>query len=526
SQEVLAEAALFGKRVARDEIPRRMDLRELCCITIDPDTAKDFDDAISIQPRPSGGFELGVHIADVSHYVAQGSALDSAARVRGNSTYLPGSCLPMLPKNLSELLCSLRPQVNRLAVSVLFTLDAAGNCEEVRFTKSVIKSSARLTYGQVREILNDQRRSPYKEMILEMKRLCELLQHKRSERGSVHIELPDLILSIGPDGIPTGIHHEPYDLAHQMIEELMLLANEAVAKELDRRGYSVTYRIHEEPDPEDLRDFAHTVSCFGFELPEKPSQEQIQELFRHAVDSPYYPQLTTAYIRSMKMAYYSPSNIGHFGLSLTHYCHFTSPIRRYVDLVVHRLLFDHPVEEAEIQAISRSCSETERHSARAENHVRLLKKLRFLKGQHESGQRYRAVISKIKRYGVVFELPSLQLEGFLHISEVGDDYYRYDFYDQSLKGRTSGEKLCAGDELDLDLLEVDLIHLTTHWARVSEKPMRDEGHRPRRMHSQKREKREKQETKTEKKHSASKHAQGKQHRSRKAKKPKSGKGKR
>lgn len=255
-----------------------------------------------------------------------------------------------------------------------------------------------------------------------------------------------------------------------MVEEFMLKANEIVAQHLSERGEPLTYRIHEEPSEENLRDFSALVAAFGFDLPEKPSYQDLQQLFDEAASTPYGQHLAISYIRKMKMAYYSPNNIGHYGLSLEHYCHFTSPIRRYVDIVAHRLLFNEKVDIETVQTISEICSEQERISAKAENSVRLLKKLRLLKQwQKEDPYReYEAVITQVKPFGIIIEIVELMLDGFIHVSEMGGDYFVYDEHTQKLIGDHSGYSFQAGERLVVQLREIDFLQSETRWALVFE----------------------------------------------------------
>ncbi|MGZ3633871.1 MAG: ribonuclease R family protein, partial [Parachlamydiaceae bacterium] len=331
--QAILEAESFGKQVSQKDIAARKDLRHLECFTIDPTTAKDFDDALTLSKDKKGCYHLIVHIADVSHYVAEGSALDKEASKRCNSTYFPGKCLPMLPPALSENLCSLKANVNRLAVSVAMDFDPKGNLVSQEIFRSVIKSSKRFTYTDAKEVLDGKRKSAHAPTLKLMVELCNLLKIKRFQRGSIEFALPDLVIQVDSHGVPTGTEYVSYDITHQMVEEFMLKANETIAQHLDNEGKSVAYRIHEEPSEENMKDFSILASAFGFKLPENPKPHQLQELFNEAVDTPYGQYLAVSYIRRMRQALYSPNNVGHYGLGLTHYCHFTSPIRRYIDLV-------------------------------------------------------------------------------------------------------------------------------------------------------------------------------------------------
>lgn len=469
---VVQEAQSFGSKVSPKEISQREDLREIECFTIDPDTAKDFDDAVSLTKDRKGQYHLGVHIADVSHYVQPGTALDIEAQIRCNSTYFPGFCLPMLPRELSDNLCSLKPKVNRLTVSVLMRFDSNGTLLDYRMARTIIKSAKRFTYREAKEVLDGNKESPHSKTLHLMVELCGLLKIKRYERGSVEFGIPELVIIVNDKGEPVKTDYVVYDITHQLVEEFMLKANEIVATHLSEKGKNLTYRVHDEPSEDNLKDFALLAAAFGFKLSEKPSPREIQKLFDEAMSTPYGQYLATSYIRRMRLALYSPENIGHYGLSLTHYCHFTSPIRRYVDLVVHRILFDESDDREKLEMIAARCSEQERISAKAENSVLLLKKLRLLNQLHKENpyQTYDAVVTRVKNFGVFFEIPNFMLESYLHVSELEDDYYIYEEPAVQLKGARHGKTYRAGDKIQVILKEVDFISLESKWYLASDKP--------------------------------------------------------
>lgn len=459
------QAKQLGSQVEEKDLKGRLDLTKETCVTIDPETAKDFDDAIYIKKDEKGQYHLGVHIADVAHYVPAGSPLDIEATLRGNSTYFPGYCLPMLPHELSNELCSLKQDVIRLTVSVLMTFNDQGELLNSRIVRSFINSKKRFTYGEVKEVLDGKLKSPYHKELALMVELCHLLKKQRSARGSIDFSLPDLVILVDKNGRPTGIKIEQYDITHQLVEEFMLKANELVAKTLTERGKTLLYRVHEEPSSENMEDFFALARALGFALPVKPEQRDLQELFDKAKTTPFSQQLAIAFIRNMKLATYSPDNVGHFGLALEYYCHFTSPIRRYSDLVAERLLFDEEEEGIDLKQIALKCSEQERHSFKAESSVKLLKKLRLLKDylRDDPERFYTAVITRIKPFGIVFEMQDLFLEGFLHISELEDDYFTYEQKGPSLVGRGSKKRHVVGNQIQVRPLTVDLIHLECKW---------------------------------------------------------------
>ena len=440
-QRAVQEAQSVGTQVARKEIANREDLREIECFTIDPDTAKDYDDALSLTIDKKGQYELGVHIADVSHYVRSGTALDKEARLRCNSTYFPGVCIPMLPPELSDNLCSLKADVNRLTISVFISFDKEGNQLQYRIVRSVINSAKRFTYREAKQVLDGKKKSRHEPTLKKMVELCGLLKRKRYERGSIEFSIPEQIVLVDAQGVPQGLDYIEYDITHQMVEEFMLKANETVATHLNNLGKNLTYRIHDEPSEENLKDFSMLASAFGFDLSEIPTAKEMQKLLDEAMHTPYGQYLATSYIRRMRLAIYSPDNIGHYGLGLTHYCHFTSPIRRYVDLVVHRILFGESDDREGLEIIAADCSEQERISSKAESSVVLLKRLRYLKTlqEKEPQRQYEAVITRVKNFGFFFEVIELMLESFIHISDIGSDFYIFDEERMRLRGRREGQ---------------------------------------------------------------------------------------
>lgn len=464
--KVVAEAKKFGTRVKTSEVKERVDLTDQPCFTIDPTTAKDFDDALCVQ-KHSGGYELFVHIADVAHYVKEGTALDKEAKTRGNSTYFPNQCIPMLPEELSNNLCSLKEKVVRLVATVHVSFDPEGNLISHKVFRSAIKSRKRFTYEEAFSILENKEKSPFKKDLELMVELCLLLKKKRQERGSVDLALPEFVLTVDKEGEPTGYSIVEYDITHQMVEEFMLKANEVVATHLTNEGKGAIFRIHEIPSDENLQDFFNLARLYGFQLSDKPTTEEISALFQEAKESPHGKQLSVAFIRSMKLAYYSPNNVGHYGLALENYCHFTSPIRRYSDLIIERLLFDE-VQTQNLAEVSLLCSEKERLSFRAEQSVLTLKKYRLLKylSKKRKPFRLKATVSKIKPFGFFFEIDPLMLEGFIHISRIGSDYYEFDSQDNTLIGDHTGESYHIGTKIEVELIHLDLIMQTTEWRLI------------------------------------------------------------
>lgn len=444
--KVLEEAKGFGLSVKPIEWKDREDLTSQICFTIDPDTAKDFDDALSLTQDSEGNFHLGVHIADVSYYVQPGSPLDQEAALRCNSVYFPGTVVPMLPHTLSSHLCSLKPNVNRLTISVLMTISSEGEVKKYHIFRSVIRSKKRFTYREAKDVLDGIKKHKFADQLKLMADLCLILKKKRAERGSIEFSLPDISFHLMESGDVEKVERVEYDITHQLVEEFMLLANEVVATHMSKQGKPLTYRIHEEPNPENIRDFAATASAIGFTLPDSPTSEQIQHVFDQARETPFGQFLATSFIRSMKLAIYSTENIGHYGLGLEHYTHFTSPIRRYIDLIVHRVLFNTNDEGVDLEEIALRCSDKERLAAKAESSVLLLKKLRYLEAKRKKGEAtYDAVIVSIKHFGFFFELKEIMYEGFLPITD---------------------KQFALGVKIAVTLLDVDLVTRQTSWKLI------------------------------------------------------------
>lgn len=459
SIEAVEEAKAYGKKISLKEAKSRVDLTEEECVTIDPDTAKDFDDAITLTQDAKGNYLLGVHIADVAHYVKPHSILDQEAFERCNSTYFPGRCVPMLPEELSNELCSLKPKVKRLTQSVLAKFNSNGDLISYEVVRSVIKSKKRFTYKEALLVLEGKKKSPHKELLERMVAFCHLLKKKRMERGSIDLALHDDVILVDSEGNPKGIERVEYDITHQMIEEFMLKANELVAIYLGKKKQQLIYRVHEEPSKESYQDFFTLARSFGFFLPPKPTHIDIQKLFQEAKGSALLPQLSVSFIRSMKLAAYSSDNIGHYGLALEHYCHFTSPIRRYSDLIIQRLLFEEIPLSKDLEEVALRCSERERVSFRAESSVTLLKKLRLASTYFakDPTQTYPAIVTKIKPFSLFFEIPLFDLEGSLHISEIGDDYYQFNQERLCFEGVHTGKGFVMGEMIQVQIQRIDLI---------------------------------------------------------------------
>lgn len=463
TKEAIAEAKSYGKKVTAEG---RRDITDWEIVTIDPDTAKDYDDAISLTKDERGHYFLGVHIADVSHYVKTGSHLDKEAFLRCNSTYFPGQCVPMLPEELSNELCSLKAKVPRLTQSVFAEFNPNGDLIDYQIDRTCIKSQKRFTYKEALAVIEKKKKSVHAPLLNRMVELCLVLKKKRFERGSIDFSMPDDVILVDDKGVPLKIERVEYDITHQMIEEFMLKANELVAKHLASQGKTLIYRVHEQPTAESFQDFYTFARSLGFHVPANPTHLDIQKLFTDAKDSPLLPQLSVSFIRSMRLAAYSSDNLGHYGLALEHYCHFTSPIRRYTDLIIQRLLFDEIGPDADIDAIALACSEKERISFRAESSVVILKKLR-LAATHfaaDPTKIYPAIITRVKPFALFFEVPMFDLEGNIHVSKIGNDYFEFNAAKMAFRGSRTGKTYTAGQSIFVRLDQINFILLQSEWS--------------------------------------------------------------
>jgi ribonuclease R len=496
SESALAEAERISDRIGDEQIAGRADLRRELTITIDGETARDFDDAVSLEQLPNGRVRLGVHIADVSHYVREGSALDEEAFQRGTSVYFPERAIPMLPERLSNGICSLNPHVDRLTMSAIMELDGTGRVVDYRLTPSVINSRERMTYTAVNDILTN----PYgdtarqfdhiKDMLVRMHELTVTLIKRREERGAIDFDLPEAEMFFNDEGQIGGIIRSERNIAHRLIEEFMLLANETVAKHLEGLEVPSLYRIHEEPNPVKIEEFAEIAESFGhkFSMRGPVPQRGFQHLAREIRGRPEERMLSYLMLRSMQRARYSPQNRGHFGLAMKTYTHFTSPIRRYPDLIVHRLLrevieqgrrgeeewqqidlgqkkarkliswavLDEEREgelRSSLETIGDHSSERERAADDAERELMDWRKAEFM--AERVGDDFDGVITSVKDYGFYVELNEFFVEGLVHVSTLIDDLYEYHERKHRLVGERTGRKYRLGDEVRVKVVRVD-----------------------------------------------------------------------
>ncbi|WP_127836291.1 ribonuclease R [Clostridium prolinivorans] len=461
----------ISEEIPEEEYKRREDLRSLNMVTIDGEDAKDLDDAVSIERLPNGNFKLGVHIADVSNYVKEKNPLDKEAFKRGNSVYLIDRVIPMLPKKLSNGVCSLNPNVDRLALSCIMEIDRNGKVLDYKIVESVIKSKERMTYTDVTKILRDKDENLIKryEYLYEdfkaMEELCNILYKKRMSRGAIDFEFVESKIILDENGKAIDVKPYEREIANRIIEEFMLVCNETIAEHMFWTNLPFVYRIHEEPDEEKLNifhEFVYNLGCvvkWSKEIHPKILQEIIEKFKGKNEET----VVSTLLLRSLKQARYSPECVGHFGLAARYYCHFTSPIRRYPDLIIHRIIKEYingQIDEnrisrlnKEVEYASKQSSEMERVAQDAEREVDDLKKAEYM--SDKIGEVYEGIISSITSFGVFVELPNT-IEGLIHISYFDDDYYIYDEKHLSLIGERTKKIYRLGDKIKVKVSKVNI----------------------------------------------------------------------
>lgn len=464
---VEAEAAAFPDTIPQEEIARRLDLRTLPCVTIDPEDAKDFDDAVSFERLADGRVRLGVHIADVSYYVKEGSALDAEAFMRGTSVYLVNEVIPMLPERLSNDLCSLRPHRDRLTFSVLMDMSADGEVEDYRIAKTIIRSARRFAYEEVQAIL-EKRDGEFAELLLPLQKLTQILTRKRRHAGSIDFDTGEAKFRFDAQGFPSAIIKKVRLDAHRLIEECMLLANKTVAQHIgkvkrEEHAKPFIFRVHDVPDPSRLEDLANFVKHFGYALDVKHgvTSKQLQRLLDRVKGTEVETVINEVALRTMAKAVYSEKNIGHFGLGFKYYTHFTSPIRRYPDLVVHRLLEEYrkginAARRAELARrmpiICRQSSDRERLAVEAERESVKVMQVEYMK--RHVGDEFDGVIAGVTNFGIFVEINDLLVEGLVRMRDLSDDYYVFDEKRYQLKGRARGKVYRLGDKVRVQVVSV------------------------------------------------------------------------
>jgi ribonuclease R len=463
SEKVEQEAAGISAAIPAEEIARREDFRKIFTLTIDPDDAKDFDDALSYRILPNGDFEIFIHIADVSHYVQTGSALDLEARTRGNSVYLVDRVIPMLPEKLSNGICSLQPHVERLVKTAIVTLDRRGETKSFRFAAGIIHSAKRFTYQEAYTLLRKPPATPLGRQLHELNDMAQVLRKRRFARGALDLDFPEVKVRVNDLGIPTHLERSENDISHQLIEEFMLLANEVVALELKRRNRPGIYRIHENPDPGRLEEFRAQAKSMGFSCGDLTQRGEIQKLLNRVRGQPGESVVKIGLLKSLKRAVYSPKPLGHYGLSKLNYTHFTSPIRRYSDLVIHRLLFSLKQDMADfsyghLSQLALHLSTTERNAADAEMESVKLKKLEYFDRQAHATKRtsFQALIQEVRSSGLLVQLPEFVVQGMVPLSALEGDLFVFHPQRLELHGQRTKVTLRAGQSLQVEVARVDL----------------------------------------------------------------------
>jgi len=471
--EAIAEAKRIGGAVKPKDIAGRTDFRDRAVVTIDGEHARDFDDAISIEKLKDGHYWLGVHIADVAHYVQEGGALDQEAYERGTSVYFPERAVHMFPSELATGLCSLNPHVDRLVQSCLMEVTPRGDVVRYEMHDGVIRSDARMTYTAVNAILTEKDPETIREyqqlvpMFELMRELFEILNTRRHSRGSVDFDLPEAQVVLNEEGFITDIIASERNVAHRLIEEFMLLANETVAGHLESKGMPALYRIHEPPDPLKVLQFEEFISAFGYSLgaPEGAVRPRhFQKLVEKIRGVPAERPIAFLMLRTMQKARYDAMNVGHFGLAAETYTHFTSPIRRYPDLVVHRLLREQRLTKVsderkaeldeDLPEVGRHTSERERRAAEAEREILQWKKVRFM--ADKVGDVFEGYITGVAPFGMFVELIEHYVEGLVHVGTMADDYYRFREQSHALFGENTKKTYRLGDRVRVQIIRVDM----------------------------------------------------------------------
>jgi ribonuclease R len=457
-REALDEARSIGSEVRVEEIRGRTDCRDHRVITIDPDDAKDFDDAICLQRTGKDQWKLWVHIADVSHYVRPGAVLDNEARKRGNSTYLVDRVIPMLPEALSNELCSLKPDVDRLTKCVEFLISHDGRVLDSKFYAAVIHSKRRYSYQEVFAILQQKPSGELEEMLHQANALAQKIRRRRFQAGSLDLDFPERKIRLDDEGRVLRIEKVENDISHQLIEEYMLLANEAVAARLMARNQGAIYRVHEEPNELRLQEYREEVLSHNIPCGDLKKRTEVQKLLQRLNQIPIGPALKIGFLKSLMRARYAAEPLGHYGLAKAKYTHFTSPIRRYADLIVHRALFeDQPLSRNALKQAAEHISDTERNSADAERDSKDLKLFAFLKAQLDSGnpQIYPALVTDVRNFGFFVDVPDLTMSGLVPVSTMEEDFYIFDPDQSCLIGRRTRKVIRLGDNIQVQVAKVD-----------------------------------------------------------------------
>jgi ribonuclease R len=486
--EVIDDAGAFGSEVSPADVQGREDLRDVPLVTIDGADARDFDDAVHVE-RTSHGWRLRVAIADVSHYVTRGSALDQEAKERSTSVYFPRRVIPMLPEALSNGLCSLNPKVDRLALVCDMRLDEAGKVTRTKFSAAVIRSHARLTYETVQAIIDGdpEARREHDHLltgIMDLHALYRVLARTRQKRGALEIDQPEPVFLFGPDGQVSGIDARFRVDAHRIIEECMITANVAAAKFLEKHHMPALFRVHDQPDEERIAELRTQAQLMGYKLGggEQPAPKHLSKLLRDIQGAPAEPVLSVMVLRSLSQAVYRGECHGHYGLALERYAHFTSPIRRYPDLLVHRAIHhvlaggtkaDYAHRDREMDGMGQQCSIAERRADEASWDVQAWLRCRYMESR--VGETFDACISGVQDFGIFVRLETVMVEGMIHVSALGSDYYEHRPEELALVGSGSGKAYRLGDAVRVQCMAVRTDERKVDFVLTPDQPERPDG---------------------------------------------------
>lgn len=465
SKSVMAETNKISVEIPDEEIKNRIDYRNKNVFTIDPEDAKDFDDALSIDKSENGNYSVGIHIADVAHYVKKGSSLDFEANQRGNSVYFVGKVIPMLPEKLSNQICSLVPNEDRLTYSVIVEISPKGKVVDYNIVKTIINSKRRFSYEEAQKVI-EQGTGDLSEDIIQLNKLAQILRKKRMREGSFDFISPEVKFKLDEQGVPISVTIKHSLESNMLIEEFMLLANKLVASHISLQKSGpikpFVYRVHDLPDQEKIIEFSRFVKTLGYSFDPNSSSKSksFQNLLNQVKGKEEEALINELAIRSMAKAVYSPQNIGHYGLGFKYYSHFTSPIRRYSDLIVHRLLFHYQNPKsgeiyslAQLEEICDNISATERNAIEAERFSIKIKQIEYL--QNHLGNEFSAIISGITNFGIFVKLTDILAEGLIRLRDLDDDYYEHDEKKYAIIGKRTKKQYRLGDKVHVKLIRVD-----------------------------------------------------------------------